>query len=968
MSVFIFLLCGAFVAPQIPPTGLQQPLSDLHACAAEHQASFEVGQPRLPERIKTWLEEQHQPKMISRKSGLTVAQLAALDGADFVNAIASCTDQDLYPLWTFDSNVAVIVSPSRVGLIANALQSELNGDPARLAQFIYYFQIAFYHEFYQASVTYDQNLKDQAGFAVASVGDRADFLSETDAAMVNLRFKWGVTVDSIDVTIDVLDHVEDLLIRFGNNSNLETDYYERKLAWDLLNSLWRQVLLNSSLTTQSPWYNAIPTSLINVLRDLALEPNYEPNDIGFVVETAIFALGHFNVLNPATKAAAHGIVSDAYRQHVQFSGPWLRAVTDLETFYNETLDDATVVDTDGIRDQLRAQLLPNEYSFEEGRITFRTALSEQEAKELVDAMAEVRAQFFRKTTFIDAVPNDPNEYLTMIIYASPEDYQDYQYFLYGYNTNNGGIYIEVDGTFFTFDRDETVYTLTLEELTRHEYVHYLDARYAINGGYYESDIYLNNRLTWYNEGFAEWLTGSTRNNGVLPRENYVADIGNDQTRMTIAEFIGIAYGNSFKFYRYSGLFFTFLDQNHPDLLLQLFDLVRGDDPAQLDAFTSQLEADANLQAGYDNYINARLTDIQNGTGLFAEDVGTVYTPSVLPSNNLASIQSTLQSVLSVSSITDVETRYRAFGALSTSYSGQSETAIQDQFEAQLDQVLVNLQAQGNNFVSAVAYFGNIAVNGGSATAELVVEGPYQGVGSGTQPPATPSGVTATASGNAVLLSWNANAETNLSGYRIYRSTTAGGPYSWLAETSSTNSTSSTSYNDAGLAAGSYFYRVSAFNGAGESYASPEVSAVVQATSRAAWHRYFNAVMGNHFYTTDFSVFGNGSGDFSYEGIQGYVETSQVPGSVPFYRYFNAGIGDHFYTTDFSIFGNGDQNWTYEGVQAYVYPTQVTGSVALYRYWNAAIGDHFYTTDFSTFGSGNGTWVYEGVACYIWDTP
>ena len=68
------------------------------------------------------------------------------------------------------------------------------------------------------------------------------------------------------------------------------------------------------------------------------------------------------------------------------------------------------------------------------------------------------------------------------------------------------------------------------------------------------------------------------------------------------------------------------------------------------------------------------------------------------------------------------------------------------------------------------------------------------------------------------------------------------------------------------------------------------------------------------------------------------------GSVPLYRYYSAVSGDHFYTTDLNDLGNGKSGYVLEGVKAYVYPAARAGTVPLYRYFSAVSGDHFYTTD------------------------
>jgi len=44
------------------------------------------------------------------------------------------------------------------------------------------------------------------------------------------------------------------------------------------------------------------------------------------------------------------------------------------------------------------------------------------------------------------------------------------------------------------------------------------------------------------------------------------------------------------------------------------------------------------------------------------------------------------------------------------------------------------------------------------------------------PPAIPAGLTAMGSDGLVTLDWNDNTEPDLSGYTVYRATSAGGPY------------------------------------------------------------------------------------------------------------------------------------------------------------------------------------------------
>ena len=130
------------------------------------------------------------------------------------------------------------------------------------------------------------------------------------------------------------------------------------------------------------------------------------------------------------------------------------------------------------------------------------------------------------------------------------------------------------------------------------------------------------------------------------------------------------------------------------------------------------------------------------------------------------------------------------------------------------------------------------------------------------------------------------------------------------------------------------------------------------------HRYWNAQIPDHFYTTNWAELGAGTAVWQYEGVACKVHAQAVAGTVPLYRYWNSTLGDHFFTTDYSELGAGKFGWVFEGPACYVHDQPGMGLLALYRYWNSNGRDHFYTTDFNQLGTGAFGWVYEKVQCYV----
>lgn len=140
--------------------------------------------------------------------------------------------------------------------------------------------------------------------------------------------------------------------------------------------------------------------------------------------------------------------------------------------------------------------------------------------------------------------------------------------------------------------------------------------------------------------------------------------------------------------------------------------------------------------------------------------------------------------------------------------------------------------------------------------------------------------------------------------------------------------------------------------------------VVDGGVKVPLHRYWNAQIPDHFYTTNWAELGGGGGAWQYEGIACYVHNQQDAGTVPLFRYWNSTLGDHFFTTDYSELGAGKFGWVYEGPGCYVHDQPGPGLAALHRYWNSNGRDHFYTTDYNQLGSGAFGWVYEKVQCYV----
>ncbi|WP_053684648.1 collagenase [Streptomyces sp. WM4235] len=267
------------------------------------------------------------------------------------------------------------------------------------------------------------------------------------------------------------------------------------------------------------------------------------------------------------------------------------------------------------KEDIEKQLFPYTYPYDNGAIKVRTALDRATVDQLYYASKQVKSQYHRVLGTEQPLAGDPNTTLNIVLYASRADYENYHPILTGYGTNNGGIYIENGATFYTYQRRVPQdSSLTLEELFRHEYTHYLNGRYAVPGFFGEGPWYEGDRTTAMDEGTAEFFDGATRDNGIAVRKSLVksviADTAGGGPRMTVEQLLNATYdGDGFRFYSYAGTFFEFLWTEKPMLLREMYTHLRGDDVAAYDAWRHRTGADTYLQRDYNRFLDAQIAKV-----------------------------------------------------------------------------------------------------------------------------------------------------------------------------------------------------------------------------------------------------------------------------------------------------------------------------------------------------------------------
>lgn len=532
-------------------------------------------------------------------------EIAGLSPAALIGFLQSQSLSCLRFLWSYNEAVASVLSEDHMRAVYRAIAATAyrwsEGSSEELAKRLFFVRIGHYHAFYQRFV-FDESVRREAIKAFDALRPQVSRALRQTVPAPWLQ-EWVNAIDGADLAHRYLAAVKDLLRAFLAAPEKLENAAQQRIVYAALTVISRHI------GNRSPdFLQVIDDDLIELLTVLALKAELL-EEADYVLNAAVWALGRIGPLKPHQAAvikALHQITqtygptpnAPAYR------APYLWVLQALDQYLSCPMGGIRICKSD-LAGKLEAELFPHRYSFDDGAMIFETALSLDEVQPLYHAAKEVHSQFSRVTGALAPVKHDPNCILRVKIYGSKEAFSNYHWFLYGLPTNNGGIYIEPQGVFYTFQRTQRQSRYSLEELFRHEYVHYLVGRYLIDGFWGREPLYQQGRMVWFDEGFAEFLTWSSSDHGVRIRRSLVSQVARDRERLGIRQIIRSRYGD-FKFYRYAGLLFNYFYEHDPTMLRQLLTAIRSADTTSYDQIMARLSRDSHLEKLYQRFLDEQV--------------------------------------------------------------------------------------------------------------------------------------------------------------------------------------------------------------------------------------------------------------------------------------------------------------------------------------------------------------------------
>ncbi|EMA6343894.1 collagenase ColA [Bacillus cytotoxicus] len=604
---------------QMKPIGVETQTDQIaHVSQEDKTLSFE-------ERLRTGDFSQRPAFGMKRteskqfQESYSMADFNKMNNEELIETLANIRWNQITDLFQFNQDTkAFYQNKERVQVLIDELgrrgSTFTKDDGKGIETFVEVLRSAFYLGFYHEELSYlnERSFHDKCLPALKAIAKNRNFKLGTEQQDTVVS-AYGKLISNASSDVETVQYAANILKQYNDNlATYVSDFMKGQAVYSLIQGIDYDidsyVYASHKEANETMWYGKMD-AFVNEVSRIALLQHVTAENSWLINNGIYFAgrLGKFHS-NPNKGLA---VVTQAMHMYPHLSDAYFVAVEQIKTNYGGKDYNGNKIDAEKIREEGKQQYLPKTYTFDDGSIVFKTGdkVTEEKVKRLYWAAKEVKAQYHRVIGNDKALePGNPDDVLTVVIYNSPDEYKLNRQ-LYGYETNNGGIYIEQDGTFFTYERTPEQSIYSLEELFRHEFTHYLQGRYEVPGLFGEGDMYQNERLTWFQEGNAEFFAGSTRMNNVIPRKSIISGLSSDSANRYTAERTLFAKYGSWDFYNYSFALQSYLYNHRFETFDKIQDLIRANDVKNYDAYREALSKDANLNAEYQAYMQ-KLIDNQ----------------------------------------------------------------------------------------------------------------------------------------------------------------------------------------------------------------------------------------------------------------------------------------------------------------------------------------------------------------------
>ena len=675
----------------------------------------------------------------------TLGQLAAMNYADMVTALGEVQWSAIPGLWDYTPDTKRFFGdPARVQALIDAITARgaafTDTDSKGIRTLAEVLRVGFYFGWYYTAdipAMHDQATFNKGLLAVRACQKNPNFKLSSPAGFEVIMAMGLIVADStcnLEVVLGFQGVLEDFNANFETYSNTygpaNAWYYTTSgIDWAISSDLPWGASVNA--VSAPGWFGKIDGYLGQMFATASQPKALYTQDRSWAIDNAIYYSARSGRAHSAPNRALQAL-SDAIK--IYGATAWnyasASAAYSICNTFNGVDYHGSALNWASIQAAIRQQYLPVSRSFDGGLFVahYGNAVTAEKVKTLVWAHKETKAHFFRAMGW--DTPVDPQQTadntLRIMVYNSPYEYR-MNTFAYDLDTSNGGMYIEQDGTFYTYERTTAESYYSLEELFRHEGVHYLQGRYE-EPGLFGQTLYTNDRLTWMDEGSAEFFAGATRTDGIKTRQIKVRLIAQNDpsTWFTIPQVVTSSYSGGFLFYNYACELVDHLYRNNWNTYLSLLERLRSNDGAGFDAVVAALAGSAAENSGYQAWLQ---TVVGNVADLTTPSTSSDYLAPIAP-KPVSQVVSEVQVITGIPRLVfsgTVGQDWNTFtlrGAYVAGTTKGGKLADWKAMDAQANRWLTTLTNSGwAGYKTVTCYFVNYAVNNANqATWEVVFHG------------------------------------------------------------------------------------------------------------------------------------------------------------------------------------------------------------------------------------------------------
>lgn len=423
-------------------------------------------------------------------------------GVDCVNELFGASSSTQQAVYTSSKMIAVA---NHAKSLSQSYQG--GGDDTIQAMFLW-LRAGLYVEFYNDAVTFDSSAYAAVRGAIDAFVANSHFYDNNDLH--------GKTLGEVVITMDSVEG-QDVYLPVAKQwlSNWSQSHGDKWYMRNAVNNFF-------TLLFRGQWNNNFKTQvasdsdLVNILRNFSLDTWMLGTESEFMIANAGRELGRLKAYGGSIQTSVDSALTTIFSTYEVYGygdSVYLGAA-DTASYHA----DCNTWNICNVKAELESKVLSQVHVCSPTiKIRSQNMTAAQHAAACSKMEYEEGYFHTKLATNNNPVPDDNNTQLQVNIFDSSGDYQKYAGPIFDIGTNNGGMYLEgdpsVQGNVPNFVAYEATYANPDHYVwnLEHEYVHYLDGRFDLYGGFNAP----TETIVWWTEGVAEYVANQDNNQAAI---------------------------------------------------------------------------------------------------------------------------------------------------------------------------------------------------------------------------------------------------------------------------------------------------------------------------------------------------------------------------------------------------------------------------------------------------------------------